>query len=88
MGADVGELLYQDVEHLDIGADDGTFGACAVCLVLRGDDRNGHFTCLQEQQLGMVLPQIDTLEGGVQQTLQMECLACCPLIEQYGRVVD
>ena len=36
----------------------------------------------------MVLPQIDTLEGGVQQTLQMESLACCPLIEQYGRVVD
>lgn len=34
----------------------------------------------------MVLPQQDMLEGSIQQTLQVECLACCPLVEQDGRM--
>ena len=55
IAADIYILLHQDTKNLSVRADDGTFGSCAVSLILRGDDRHVYILAMNQQQLRVVL---------------------------------
>ena len=86
IAANIYILMHQDTKNLSVRADDGTFGSCAVSLILRGDDRHVYILAMNQQQLRVVLSQEDCIEGSGKQTLQMQCLACRPLVEKNGRM--
>ena len=82
------KLFLQSGEYLRIGSDDSALMAIAPCKVLRGDDSHPVRTCLQQNQLGVIIGEETAVNGLHDEGPEAQRLVGSFMIEQQLNVLD